>query len=107
MWKEIGKLGIGNDRKTPIPFEVEDADGTVHSDVKSVLHKWKTAYEKLYNEPLSGNFDEVHLENVKESLLNEDLGPVIDTDTTALNDYISREEVESSINRLKNNKAPG
>ena len=48
FWTEIGKIGMANDRKSRIPFEVSDQDG-IKTDPDSVLGKWKSDYEHLYN----------------------------------------------------------
>ena len=47
FWRDIGKIGIGNDRKPVIPLEVTDDCGTVIRDTKLVLDKWRTDYGSL------------------------------------------------------------
>ena len=39
FWTQIGKIGISNDRKTSIPFEVIADDNTVKTDYSSVMGK--------------------------------------------------------------------
>ena len=53
FWTEIGKIGMANDRKSRIPFEVSDQDG-IKTDRDSVLGKWKSDYEHLYNQRTNG-----------------------------------------------------
>ena len=69
FWNEIGKLGMSNDRKSRIPFEVLDHDG-IKTDKYSVLGKWKSEYEQLYNNEQGGLFDAEHLKRVKQTLNN-------------------------------------
>ena len=45
FWSKIGRLGLANDRKTSIPWEVKDCNGQIYTDRNSVLNKWKTDYE--------------------------------------------------------------
>ena len=40
FWTEIGKLGMSNDRKSRIPFEVLDQN-SIKTDKNSVLNRWK------------------------------------------------------------------
>ena len=47
FWKEIGKIGIGNDRKRTIPIEIERDDGTFSFDRTEILEKWKTKFMDL------------------------------------------------------------
>lgn len=43
FWKTIGKIGVGNERRKNIPFEVE-IDGRVSRDRQTVLEKWKKQF---------------------------------------------------------------
>ena len=49
FWKEIGKIGIGQERRKFIPMEVTRDDGSISSDTGEVLNKWKTSFESLLN----------------------------------------------------------
>ena len=49
FWREIEKLSLANERKSKIPMEVVDADGTSIFDSDRVLEKWKTEYSSLLN----------------------------------------------------------
>ena len=64
FWTEIGKIGMANDRKFRIPFEVSDQNG-IKTDRDSVLGKWKSDYEHLYNNGQTDVFDDEHLQRVK------------------------------------------
>lgn len=58
FWKMIKKLGPH--KKTEIPLEVYDDHKNVVSDVKIVLNKWKSDYEKM---PVNmDGFDEIVIE---------------------------------------------
>ena len=39
FWKTIGKIGVGNESRNNIPFEVE-INGRVGRDRQTVLEKW-------------------------------------------------------------------
>ena len=64
FWREIGKLSLANERKSKIPMEVVDADGSSIFDSDRVLEKWKTDYSNLLNSESSGNFDNEHYESI-------------------------------------------
>ena len=48
FWKEIGKVGMQNERKLEIPMEVIDEQGNISSDAQSVLSRWKRDYSTLF-----------------------------------------------------------
>ena len=50
FWKEIGKIGIGQERRKFIPMEVTRDDGSLSSNTDEVLNKWN---KKNYNMILS------------------------------------------------------
>ena len=50
FWSTMGRLGLANDRRTSIPWEINDDDGVMKTDKNIVLHKWKTVYEQLFNQ---------------------------------------------------------
>ena len=108
FWSKIGRLGLANDRKTSIPWEVKDCNGQIYTDRNTVLHKWKTDYECLFNAGQDNpHFDKTHLENVIK--INRDPGtasfPTLDC--SILNCPISREEVRMSVYKARARKAPG
>ena len=49
FWKYIGELGIANDRRPKIPWNIELPDGTVSTDKAAVMNKWKCHFKDLYN----------------------------------------------------------
>ena len=54
FWKTIGKIGVGNERRKNIPFEV---NGRITRDKETVLTKWKDSFRGLLN-PVSVNTSE-------------------------------------------------
>ena len=42
FWSKIGRLGLANDRRTSILWEVKDSDGQINTDRNCLLNKWKT-----------------------------------------------------------------
>ena len=71
FWRDIGKIGIGNDRKPVIPLEVIDDSGTVIRDTQLVLDKWRTDYGSLYSIDDNSKYDNDHLRNIKDSVLSD------------------------------------
>ena len=57
FWEKIKKLGP---RKTQrIPMEVYGEDGTVLTDDETILNKWKTEFQNIYNtDNAASNFDD-------------------------------------------------
>lgn len=43
FWKKIGKIGVGDKRRNPIPMEVITKDGTLSRELADVLKKWDIA----------------------------------------------------------------
>ena len=104
----MGRLGLANDRRTSIPWEINDDDGVMKIDKNIVLHKWKTVYEQLfYQEQDHLLFDNEHLNTVKEVIHYPDNPAFPSTDCSMLNLPISREEVRMSIYNAKAGKACG
>ena len=106
FWREIGKIGIQNERKGRIPMEVVDSDGNVSSDTETVISKWKTDYEQLFSESTSHTYDDEHLNNIKRAIDGNTI-PSVGTDISMLNEPITRAEVERSIYRAKLKRATG
>ena len=44
FWKYVGKIGVSNDRKGKIPWEVVLPDGTVSRDHQVVLDHWRSEF---------------------------------------------------------------
>ncbi|VDH94851.1 Hypothetical predicted protein [Mytilus galloprovincialis] len=105
FWKQIGKIGISNDRRDQIPWEVIDDNGEVTTDKECVLQKWKTDYQTLFNDQTDSMlYDECHLDRIKKGEISSDPELV---DTSCLNEPITRCEVEKAVSRLKLRKAAG
>ncbi|CAC5400383.1 CYP49A [Mytilus coruscus] len=105
FWKQIGKIGISNDRRDQIPWEVIDDTGEVITDKECVLQKWKTDYQTLFNDQTDSMlYDECHLDRIKKGEISSDPELV---DTSCLNEPITRCEVEKAVSRLKLRKAAG
>ena len=49
FWRSIGKVGMANERRLDIPWEVVDHEGHVQRDKKAVLCRWKSDFEGLFN----------------------------------------------------------
>ena len=98
FWKEIGKIGIGQERRKFIPMEVTRDDGSISSDTGEVLNKWKNSFESLLNH-VNGN-----VENICEN------HPVNDSQADAplcFTEPIHLSEVAQAIRRLKLNESTG
>ncbi|CAC5413951.1 unnamed protein product [Mytilus coruscus] len=105
FWKQIGKIGISNDRRDQIPWEVIDDTGEVITDKECVLQKWKTDYQTLFNDQTDSMlYDECHLDRIKKGEISSDPELV---ETSCLNEPITRCEVEKAVSRLKLRKAAG
>ncbi|CAC5383691.1 unnamed protein product [Mytilus coruscus] len=73
FWKSIGKLGIANERKIQIPWEVVDSDGNINTGEKIVLKKWKSDFETLFSNKLNVTTPEYSAENDQMDLSNLNL----------------------------------
>ncbi|CAC5405420.1 unnamed protein product [Mytilus coruscus] len=107
FWKQIGIIGISNDRRDPIPWEVIDDNGEVITKNDCVLQKWRTVYQTLFNDQTDSIlYDECHLDRIKQGKFSSDLcdNPEL-MDTSCLNEPITRCEVEEAVSRLKLRKA--
>ena len=99
-------LGLANDRRTAIPWEVRDSNAILRTDKNQVLHMWKSDYEHLLNGGQDNTyFDNEHLEHVKEEIRNPDSSTFSETDCSVLNSLISREEVRALVYNAKVRKA--
>ncbi|ESP02899.1 hypothetical protein LOTGIDRAFT_156854 [Lottia gigantea] len=89
FWKQFGKIGIANDRKSSIPMKVETDNG-FSSDPGDVLQRWKHDFHNLLNKPLSSEFDDIHLDFIK---TGSHTFPSVNCDS--LNRDITEEEVRN------------
>ena len=100
FWKEIGKIGVGQERRKNIPLEILKPDGSVSSDVTEVLDKWESDFESLLN-PINSTFNpELVNININSKQNNENM-------SCYLQDPIQMTEIESALKRMKSNKATG
>ncbi len=106
FWRKIGKLGIHQDRKIKIPWEIVDSDGQSDFDKRNVLNRWSCDFKNLFTGIGNDNFDENHLQHVKTSLQN-DSWPENVPDTEQLNIDITLEEVQKAVYHAKLRKATG
>ena len=96
FWKEIGKIGIAQERRNQIPMEVLLESGEVSTDPKHVLQTWKTSYEQLLNQ----NAETATPPDISDEQQNVN-------STNLINNEIGIEEVKTAIKTLKSNKAMG
>ena len=94
FWKEIGKIGIGQDRRKDIPMEVKLPNGDISTNVKDVMNVWKTGFETLLNASNGEVVNELRYVNTN-------------LDNSTLNSDICETELKLAVNRLKCNKAAG
>ena len=104
FWHKMKRLGPR--QKDEIPWEVYDEYNNLKTDSRSVLEKWRSEFEKLYNfEPGIGEFDDTFYRQCKahlENLENEDSEIL-----SQLNDRITIEEVKKVVHHAKSDKAVG
>ncbi|CAG2222202.1 unnamed protein product [Mytilus edulis] len=94
FWKEIGKIGVGQERRKRIPMEVVREDGTTSNDMTDILQVWQDSFQTLLN-PTGNNS------------ISETQNEINESDGSYLNEHISLEELIRAIRSLKNNKASG
>ena len=92
FWKTIGKIGVGNERRKRIPFEVE-VNGRITRDNKTVLETWKNSFQNLLN-PNNVTSNITQGDGVSHSEFN-------------FNSDITRDEVYKAISRAKIGKSAG
>ena len=102
FWEMLGK--IGSKKSLEIPMEVYDENGSIRSDINSVLGKWKTDYDNLYNGCTSDNYDKKFYEDSMRNLNNREANGYI---ISGLNHDITEDEVRRVIFNSKNRKATG
>ena len=67
FWKEIGKIGIGKERRKNIPMEVVTPDGNISTDKSVVLETWKHSFYGLLN-PSSSTEQQVVNQVVRQTI---------------------------------------
>jgi hypothetical protein len=84
---------------------VRSETGDIESDIDSVLERWKTDYETLYNNADENNtYDDAFLSDIKNRLQNHK-NYVNDIDISELNRPIDRDEVKEAVFRSKLGKS--
>ncbi|VDH96384.1 Hypothetical predicted protein [Mytilus galloprovincialis] len=102
FWKEIGRIGVGQERRKLIPMEVQLQNGEITNDKDSVLSEWKNAFYDLLNANDDSNTPETSIDSQR---IHE---PDIECrGLHELNDEISIDEVQRAVRSLKMNKAVG
>ena len=66
FWGQLGKTGIGQERKPQLPNGVR-IDDVIHTDAEAILNKWERDFAELFSEQ-SNSFDDNHLIFVKNRL---------------------------------------
>ncbi|XP_033736423.1 uncharacterized protein LOC117324610 [Pecten maximus] len=109
FWRDIGKIGIVNERIAPIPLKVKDPDGNTVNDTNAVLERWRFDYESLYatDSEDSTSYNEEHFRTVKERIANDTVPIKHDFNISELNAPIQRQEIMDAICRAKIGKAAG
>ncbi|MES9883911.1 MAG: reverse transcriptase family protein, partial [Sedimenticola sp.] len=108
FWKDIGRLGMANERPNRIPCEVIDVNGEVITDKDRVLNRWKDDYERLYSSEGEGNdFNAPHLDNIKAAISNRNGATFQQQNCDDLNVPITRAEVHKAVFRTKLHKSAG
>ena len=111
FWGQLGKTGIGQERKPQLPNGVR-IDDVIHTDAEATLNKWERDFAELFSEQ-SNSFDDNHLIFVKNRLheieeMSSMVNHVIDEpNLTNLNCRITMKEIENVIKKSKNGKACG
>ena len=101
FWSTIKKLGP---KKKDIPLKVT-IDGSIETNLETVLSKWKSDFEELYN-PHMSNIDQVFESNIKndKDTLEKDSFNNVNID---LNMPVSRVEIKRAITKCKTKKSSG
>ena len=87
-------------------MEVKDSCGNISTHTDDVLNRWKNDFENLCSDSTNPDFDEYHLNIVKQRV-HDNAVPSVHRDITCLNTPISLMEVEQSIYRAKLKRATG
>ena len=103
FWNQIKSLGPRSNSE--LPMKVKDEEGNIITDHDYVFQKWKTDFEKLYNDRACDNFDETFLSESRNNL--KDLESNMSNENHTLNKIITPYEVDQVTQKLKNNKSTG
>ena len=105
FWRDIGKIGLANDRKHSIPLEVIDDDGNMVAGLDNALREWKVQYDRLYNgSDDDAQYDENHYTDMCNQLQMDNFQ--VDFDTAILNQPIQRDEVRDAVVRSQTSEGP-
>ena len=108
FWKKIGKIGLANDRKQYIPWEVKTGEDDISTDHEVVLDRWQKDFSSIYQNVSTDNFtfDEEHLQSISNDV-NVGNEVQIGNNSASLNVPITIDEVRKAIGRAKARKARG
>jgi hypothetical protein len=101
FWKYVGNIGMGQERKQDIPWEVVDAEGDTCSDRKEVLNRWKADFSGLLNAENTNVTEGATQSSETERGTNQ---TVVDAGITL---PIRLKEVELALRKAQNGKAQG
>ena len=100
FWKEIGKIGVGQDRRNEIPMEVKLSSGEISNNTQEVLSVWKNGFETLLNGQANA------VSNTRASVLQHaDSYDENDPASEILNSDIRDFELKAAIKQMKLKKA--
>ena len=107
FWNNIKNLGPQKSKN--IPMKVYNDDGSLMHDTASVLDKWKSDFQGLYNKPESHNvhFDNDFYESVKARLPALEGDPTISNQAETLNNDFKLDEMNRLCMKIKTGKAMG
>ena len=107
FWRKIQNLGINKDRKQTIPMAVYNDSGVKTYNTDAVLETWKSYFDCLLNSSGEIQFDEDHLQYVKDSLVRLEAEDPDDINIEDLNRPILFSEVKVAVKKAKLKKATG
>lgn len=112
FWKQIDKIGIGNERRKIPGDEVKLDNGYITTNEKEILQKWKNDFKSLFAEKQCPNFDSKFLKESEILLQNYDketkqYNKLQSENDTIINSDITYEEVYKAVYRAKLRKASG
>ena len=102
FWKVLKELGPK--KKSVIPFEVYNEQGTVVTERARVLSKWGNDYKGLYNIINNDEYDDLFYDGIKSEIENL---KAVASFITGINDDIQDREVFKCVNNTKCKKATG
>ena len=107
FWHHIGKIGMAQERKNRIPFEIIDGNGLHVTDHELVLKAWSSAFEGLLN-----NVDKTRsptmLDGCVKTFMNTlPLQTTVEDLPSLFDEAISIDEISNALSRAKHGKAVG